>query len=111
MVSAGYENNKIQWISVKSETGASFVLKAKGINQLKISTADGKFSIKPIKDDETSISLQAGASITLKRNKETVVEIKPTQQDPKTQHSFGVKKGQQLPEIQDYQVKDFHEDM
>lgn len=111
LVSAGYEASHIQWIRIKSETGKPFILKGKGLSQLGDVQGTGKFTIKKLNDNEVGITLPAGTSLTLKLNKQVLAEVKAAAQDPKTQHSFGVKPGQQLKKIQDYPVNDFHEDM
>ncbi|MCX2477001.1 hypothetical protein OQZ33_21890 [Pedobacter sp. MC2016-05] len=108
-VSAVTQNGQVQWIAVKSTSGKPFNLKNSQLANCKVIEATGKYSSKSISATETAITLAAGETIFLKRNKNTETTIVPSNNPMSAHQSFGVKKGQQLKRNQDFQVFDFYE--
>lgn len=107
-VSAAYQQGKANWIAIKSKTGAPFTLKCEGLSGLKdITATDKKFKIKFVGANELVIHLPAGATITLKQNNSTTTQMEAVSYTSGKINSFGIKKGQQLKNNQDYQVNDF----
>lgn len=109
-VSGSYQNGQPEWITVTSKTGAPFTLKCKNIKSLKSISATGVYRIQyGQRPDEMQVTLQAGTTLTLKSSKQTQVFLGPVVYNSGKINSFGIKKGQRLSSLQDYNVQDFWE--
>ena len=109
-VSGSYKNGQPEWITIASKTGAPFTLKCKNIQLLKNISATGTYTVQNgQRADELQVTLKPGATLTLKANKKVSTTLEPVAYTNGKINSFGEKKGQQLPAIQDYQVQDFWE--
>lgn len=107
LISAMMKNKRINWIQIVSKTGQPFTLKANNISQLKIKKAPSNTKISIVSNDEIMISLKAGNSIFLVENLKEKQVLDKVEHLEKIPHPFGVKKGEQILENQDWQVRDF----
>jgi len=106
LISAALKNKQLDWLMVKSLTGEPFTIKAMYAGQLQPFKTSNKYAVKYLGNGEMAIQLEAGESILLVRSKNVQPMLEAVKHNNDLIHPFGVKKGKQLSENQDWPVVD-----
>jgi len=108
LVSASRSEGKTEWVQIKSLAGESCIVKIPGWSSAMQAGKGKKIEISSLGNNEFKVNLAAGEAVLLAPSTAAVKAIiQPVKHLTEEKNLYGVKKGKQLPNNQDWPEPDY----